>query len=241
MPLPKWGLLRRSATWLAAFFHAAFLATLFSALVAPGARAGAEGTDAPVIAFLGDSLVQGYGLAPEDGLVAQAQRWLDGHGVRAKLLNAGVSGDTTAGGLARLEWTVAGDVDGLAVLLGGNDALRGLAPEGARANLDAILGKAREKGLPVLLIGMRAPANYGPEYKRAFDSLYADLAERHGVLFLPDYLAPLTGRADRAETLRRYFQPDGIHPNAQGVALLVERLGPKLAELARMAGAKARN
>ncbi len=228
---------------------AIILAGSLSALVATGARAGTgavaqSGTRAdapPVIAFLGDSLVQGYGLPPEQGLVPQAQKWLDAHGIRARLVNAGVSGDTTAGGLSRLEWTLSGDVDALAVLLGGNDALRGLPPEETRSNLDAILAGARAKGLPVLLVGIRAPANFGPQYKERFDALFGALAKRHGVLFLPDYLAPLTGRKDRAQTLKRFFQPDGIHPNAEGVALLVKRLGPKLAELAKLAGAAEAN
>ena len=182
-----------------------------------------------MIAALGDSLTQGYGLVPEDGLVPQLEAWLRDKGAGVRLMNAGVSGDTTAGGLSRIEWTLTEDVDALIVALGGNDMLRGLAPEAARENLDGILEVAGGRALPVLLVGIAAPGNYGPEYQAAFAALYAELAAAHGALAYPDILAPLRSDPDRA--LAEWMQGDGIHPNAAGVRRVVEALGPSVLEL----------
>jgi acyl-CoA thioesterase-1 len=181
-----------------------------------------------VIAALGDSLTQGYGLPAEEGFVPQLQAWLDAEGVEAKIVNAGVSGDTTAGGRARVDWTLTPDVDAMIVTLGGNDMLRGLDPAQARGNIE------------VLLVGMSAPGNYGAGYKADFEALYPDLAEAHGTQFYPDFftglLAEEKGAASaRSETIQRYFQGDGIHPNAEGVALIVDDIGPAVAELAAQA------
>lgn len=191
--------------------------------------------DEITIAALGDSLTQGYGLPPEEGLVPQLQAWLDGQGGGVYLLNAGVSGDTTAGGAARVGWTLTPEVDAMVVTLGGNDLLRGIDPAEARRNLDTILKAAQEAHVPVLLIGMRAPGNYGPDYKAAFEANYADLAQAYGTLFLPDYFAGL-GEGDPA-ALQRWFQPDGIHPNAEGVAKIVAAIGPTVLDLAARARA----
>lgn len=210
-----------------------FGAALALALALPGA-ALAEVT----IAALGDSLTQGYGLPQGDGFVPQLQAWLDDNSVDAEVLNAGVSGDTTAGGLSRLDWTLTPEVDALIVALGGNDLLRGLPPEAARANIDAILARATGDGLPVLLIGVTAPGNYGPDYKAAFDAIWPDMAAKHGVLMEPSFLAPIEAARDGSGSdaaMRTLMQPDGIHPNADGVALLVEALGPKVAALAERA------
>ena len=179
-----------------------------------------------VVAALGDSLTQGYGLPAGDGLVPQLQAWLEAQGVEARLINAGVSGDTTAGGLARVDWTLTDEVERLIVALGGNDMLRGLPPEEARANLDAILEAAAAKGVEVLLVGLDAPGNYGAAYRDAFAAAYAELAERHDALLLPDLFAPLRDR-DLAEVM----QPDRVHPDAEGVALIVEVLGPLVVRL----------
>lgn len=189
------------------------------------------------IAALGDSLTQGYGLPPEDGLVPQLQRWLDGQGAEVHLINAGVSGDTTAGGAARVGWTLTPDVDAMIVTLGGNDLLRGIDPAEAHRNLETILKAAGAARVPVLLIGMRAPGNYGPDYKAAFEANYADLARQYDTLFLPDFFAGLGGGGDPA-ALREWFQPDGIHPNAQGVAKIVASIGPGVLDLVARAKAE---
>lgn len=193
-----------------------------------------------VIAALGDSLTQGYGLPAEEGFVPQLQGWLDAEGVEAKILNAGVSGDTTAGGLARVDWTLTPEVDAMIVTLGGNDLLRGLDPAQARGNMDGILSAAKKAEVEVLLVGMSAPGNYGAGYKAEFEGLYPDLAEAYGTLFYPDFFTGLLAEeknaaSARSETVQRYFQGDGIHPNAEGVALIVEDIGPAVAELAARA------
>ena len=183
------------------------------------------------IAALGDSLTQGYGLPPEQGFVPQLQRWLDAQGQEIELINAGVSGDTTAGGLSRIGWTLTDDVDGLVVALGGNDLLRGIDPSVSRANLDGILTEARSRGLPVLLVGMDAPSNYGPDYEAAFEAMYPELAEKHGALHHENFLGALSALGNPEEALERYMQPDRIHPNGDGVALIVEDIGPRVLEL----------
>jgi acyl-CoA thioesterase-1 len=187
------------------------------------------------VAALGDSLTQGYGLPPGDGLVPQLQAWLTARGADAVLVNAGVSGDTTAGGLARLDWTLTPEVDALIVNLGGNDMLRGIDPAVSRANLDAILDTAAARGLPVLLVSLRAPGNYGAAYKTAFDAMYPGLAAEHGALLAENFFLPLidqsTRRLDPA-----LMQADGIHPNAAGVARVVEGLGPLVLDLIARSG-----
>jgi acyl-CoA thioesterase-1 len=180
---------------------------------------------------LGDSLTQGYGLPPEDGFVPQLQAWLEAKGVSVNVVNAGVSGDTTAGGLARIDWTLTPDVRAMIVTLGGNDLLRGLPPEEARANLDGILAKATEHGTQVLLVPMAAPSNYGPDYKSAFDAIYPELAAKYHALLSGPFLAPILAQADRSKAMAEYVQPDGLHPNAKGVALIVDGLGPQVLEL----------
>ncbi|MEM7075726.1 MAG: arylesterase [Pseudomonadota bacterium] len=185
--------------------------------------------DTVTVLMLGDSLTQGYGLPPAEGLVSQLDRWLQEQGADAQLVNAGVSGDTTAGGAARVEWSLTPEIDAMVVALGGNDLLRGLDPEAARGNLQRILDVAQTRDLPVLLVGMQAPGNFGPEYKSAFDRIYPDLAEAYQVLFFPDFFKGL-GDGDLA-SLQRYFQPDGIHPNAAGVAEIVVAMGPSVLEL----------
>ncbi|MEM7597852.1 MAG: arylesterase [Pseudomonadota bacterium] len=183
---------------------------------------------------LGDSLTQGFGLPLEDGLVPQLQRWLDSQGVAATLINAGVSGDTTAGGAARVGWSLTPEVDAMIVTLGGNDMLRGLDPVQARSNIETILQVAEAQEIDVLLVGMQAPGNYGPEYKEAFDSLYPDLAQAYETLFFESFFSGL-GSDDPAE-LQQFFQPDGIHPNAEGVSKIVTALGPSVRALVEESG-----
>lgn len=185
------------------------------------------------IAALGDSLSQGYGLLQEDGFTAQLQDWLVARGHDVTVLNGGVSGDTTAGGLARVGWMLTPDVDAMIVALGGNDLLRGIPPEASRANLDGILQAAQAAGVPVLLVGLTAPGNYGPEYQAAFDAMYPDLAQAYDSLYVESFLGALSEAAedDRQGVLSAYMQADGIHPNAAGVALIVEALGPEVERL----------
>lgn len=184
---------------------------------------------------LGDSLTAGYGLAPEQGYVPQLQAWLQARGADVKVENAGVSGDTTAGGLSRLDWSLTPETDALIVNLGGNDMLRGVDPAEARQNLDAILAGAQARQLPVLLVGLQAPGNFGPDYKQAFDAIFPDLSAQYGVLLYPDYFAPLRGGGDDAQALQDYMQPDAIHPNALGVSRIVEAIGPAVLDLLKKA------
>lgn len=187
------------------------------------------------VAALGDSLTQGYGLAPEDGFVPQLEAWLRAKGADVRIVNAGVSGDTTAGGLSRIDWTLTPDVDAVIVALGGNDVLRGLAPNEARANLDGILERTDVKSLPVLLVGIEAPGNYGSDYKATFEAIYPELASKHDTLLFDNFLAGLTQLDDRAMVMREHMQGDGIHPDASGVALIVEAMGPAVLELVESA------
>ncbi|MEH6772978.1 MAG: arylesterase [Cereibacter changlensis] len=180
---------------------------------------------------LGDSLTAGYGLPPEEGFVPQLQNWLNAKGKDVTIINAGVSGDTTAGGLARLDWSLTPETDAMIVNLGGNDLLRGLDPASSRANLDAILSKASERDLPVLLVGLEAPSNYGPAFKQAFDAIYPELAEQYGADLDTNFFAPLTAEIDIAAARQKYLQADGIHPSAEGVAVIVEAIGPQVEKL----------
>ena len=182
-----------------------------------------------LVAF-GDSLTQGYGLPPQDGFVPQLQAWLTAAGEDVVVINAGVSGDTTAGGASRIDWTLTPDVDALIVNLGGNDMLRGIDPGVSKRNLDAILTAADAKNLPVLLVSLRAPGNYGAEFKVAFDAMYGDLAAKHQDLLAENFFIPLIDQSSRLLD-PALMQADGIHPNAAGVATAIETLGPKVREL----------
>jgi acyl-CoA thioesterase I len=182
------------------------------------------------IVALGDSLTAGYGLREADGFVPQMQAWLDAAGADAVVLNAGVSGDTTAGGASRLGWALTPETDALIVNLGGNDMLRGIDPAEVRANLEQIMAEAAARGLPVLLVGLRAPGNYGADYKAAFDAVYPDLAAKYDALTVVNYFTPLIDQ-DKALLDPALMQGDGIHPNRQGVAAAVAVLGPKVMEL----------
>ncbi|KIC37662.1 GDSL family lipase [Ruegeria sp. ANG-R] len=187
-----------------------------------------------VIAALGDSLTQGYGLPEQEGFVSQLQRWLQNEGADIHLINAGVSGDTTAGGAARVDWTLTPEVDGMIVALGGNDLLRGIDPGVSRSNLEAIMSAAQASDVDVLLIGMQAPGNYGADYKQSFDAIYPELAQQYDALYAESFFDGLTAGGDPAAA-RQYMQSDGIHPNAEGVALIVDSLGPFVLALAERA------
>jgi len=176
------------------------------------------------ILVLGDSLSAGYGLAAAEAFPAQLERALQEAGQKVRVINAGVSGDTTSGGLARLDWALAEHPQLVIVQLGANDALRGLDPALAKANLDAILTRLKRDGVGVLLTGMRAPRNLGPAYYTKFDSLYRDLAKKHQV--------PLDSFFLEGVALRPELNlADGLHPNPKGVAVIVKRLLPQVCTL----------
>lgn len=168
---------------------------------------------------LGDSLMAGYGLGGADGFPARLQAALEERGHAVEIVDAGVSGDTTSGGLARLDWSIPDDVDGVILELGANDALRGLPPEATRENLRSMIERLQARGIPVLLAGMLAPPNLGPDYEARFNTIYPDLAEEYGLVLYPFFLDGVTGNA-------AMLLPDGMHPNAQGVEKMVENILP---------------
>lgn len=180
---------------------------------------GAAAAEPVRILALGDSLTAGYGLARQDSFPARLQAALGRRGIAAEVINAGVSGDTTAGGRARLEWALA-DAPAVAIVeLGANDGLRGLDPEATFANLDAIVRRLKAARVAVLLTGMKAPPNLGAEYGAAFNAVFPRIAEKHGVAFHPFFLDGVAAEPE-------LNQDDGIHPNAAGVKIIVERLLP---------------
>jgi len=176
-----------------------------------------------LLAF-GDSLSAGYGLALGEGFTDQLGMALRKEGLDVKVLNGGVSGETTAGGLARLDWMLSDEPDAVIVELGANDGLRGLDPDETQANLDAILNKLNQHNIPALLTGMLAPPNLGSEYGEDFNGLYPMLANRHDVLFYPFFLEGVAGNPE-------FNQEDAIHPNAKGVAEIIRRILPSVKEL----------
>lgn len=172
------------------------------------------------VLMLGDSITAGYGLPPGQGLVPRLQAALQAPGRQVRLIDAGVSGDTTAGGLARIDWSLAENPQAAVVALGGNDGLRGLPPANSRANLAGILDRLAARNIPVLLAGMLAPPNLGADYGREFASIYTTLAaERPRLILYPFLLEGVAGDA-------ALNQPDGIHPNPAGVAEMVRRMLP---------------
>lgn len=199
--------------------------------IALAAAPAAALADGPLkLAALGDSLTQGYGLPQDQGLVPQLQGWLRAAGHDVIVINAGVSGDTTAGGLSRLDWTLADQPDAMIVALGGNDLLRGIDPAASRANLDAILTRLEAEGVPALLVGLPAPGNYGPEFQQDFEAMYPELAEAHGAALYPDLLAPIAEKYATGESYADLMQDDHLHPSAAGVTAIVAAMGPVVAE-----------
>ena len=181
------------------------------------------------IVVLGDSLAAGYGLTRDSSFPARLEVLLRQRGYQVQVVNAGVSGDTSAGGLARLDWALDERPDLMIIELGANDALRGLDPLQTRQNLSAILSRLRDAGVQPLLTGMKAPRNLGEDYYTKFDRLYADLARQHQVPFYPFFLAGVA--ADPALN-----QADGIHPTAAGVEVIVRRLLPLVEEVLKCLG-----
>jgi acyl-CoA thioesterase-1 len=207
----------------------ATLLVLAASMVVLGSTAQAKPLK---IVAVGDSLVAGYGLEASDSFPAQLERALRAKGHDVSVINAGVSGDTTAGGLARLEWALPADADAAILELGANDALRGLSPDAARKNLDKMLEILSARGLPILIAGMRAPNNWGAEYALKFNGMYSDLAKAHDAMLYPFFLEGVA----LDPTLN---QPDGLHPNAKGVAEIVRRILPMAEALIDRAKAKA--
>jgi len=176
-----------------------------------------------IVAF-GDSLTAGYGLPANEAFPAQLQRALDAKGLAVKVVNAGVSGDTAAGGLSRLDWSVPDGTDAVILELGANDALRGFDPEITRKALDTMLRRLKERKISVLLCGMVAPPNLGAEYGRAFNSIFPDLAAETGAILYPFFLSGVA-------TDPKLNQRDGLHPTAAGVAVIVDRILPQVEHL----------
>jgi acyl-CoA thioesterase-1 len=173
----------------------------------------------PVILDFGDSLTAGYGLMPEQAFPARLEAWLRARGIATKVINAGVSGDTTAGGLARLDWALADKPDLVILAMGANDALRGIDPRLTYANLDKILTRIQAAGAKVLLLGMRAPPNWGRRYQAQFDAIFPDLATKHHVSLYPFFL-------DGVALDPALNQSDGLHPTARGADIIAERVAP---------------
>lgn len=184
----------------------------------------ARADEVRILAF-GDSLVAGWGLAEKDSFPAQLERALAARGRSVEIVDGGVSGDTSAGGLARLDWTVGGTrPDAVIVELGANDGLRGLDPARTEANLEAVLEGLERRRLPVLFAGMLAPPNLGREYRAAFNAVFPRLAAEHDVIFYPFFLDGVAAKPG-------LNQGDGMHPNAAGVAVIVERILPAVLDL----------
>jgi acyl-CoA thioesterase I len=201
-------------------------AAAFAAVLAATAHAAAAHTLRLVA--LGDSLTAGYGLPPGKAFPDRLEAALRAKGWDVKVINAGVSGDTAANALARYDWSVPKDADALIVELGGNDMLRGMKPEATKTTLAAILDKARAARLPVLLAGMRAAPNLGGEYSGEFSPIYSALAKSYDVSLYPFFLDGVAGDP-------KLDQPDGLHPNAQGVEIIVQKILPSVEALLKQA------
>lgn len=195
------------------------LLVLFVNLYTP-ASAQTSGQSPVKMLVLGDSLVAGYNMPARDAFPAQLERRLKAEGYNLRVINAGVSGDTTAGALARLNWLLGPDKPQFAlVALGANDMLRGVDPAQTYANLDAILTRLAQEKVQVILAGMLAPSNYGADYAKEFTTVYTQLADKHKVAFYPFFLEKVAGQKD-------LNQADGMHPNQAGVAVMVEGILP---------------
>jgi acyl-CoA thioesterase-1 len=208
----------------------AALAKLAAALIALAALAGAAAAEVRILA-LGDSLTAGYGLPEGEGFVPRLDAWLAEHGAPdVVVVNGGVSGETSAGGLARIGWALGDDIDAVIVELGANDMLRGIDPGVTQANLDGILNAIDAEGLPALLAGLPAPPNYPEDYRKAYKAMFRDLAEKHDAIYYSSFLAGM-GQGRGMREIMRLFQSDGLHPTAEGVQAIVEHIGPKVLEL----------
>jgi acyl-CoA thioesterase-1 len=199
---------------------AAIAVAVLSLVNLPGTSAIAADGDDPVrIVGFGNSLMAGYGLNGSEGFPARLQAALEARGHNVEITDAGVSGDTSSGGLARLDWSIPEDVDGVILELGANDALRGLPPEKTRENLDAMITRLKERGIEVLLAGMLAPPNLGADYETHFNAIYPELADKYDVVLYPFFLDGVTGNPE-------FLLDDGMHPNANGINTMVDGILP---------------
>jgi acyl-CoA thioesterase-1 len=211
----------------------AFIAALIAGVAVPvPLHKIAASPSAPVIVAFGDSLTAGLGLPRDQSFPAQLQASLTARDIAAKVVDAGVSGDTAMAALQRLDWALPDDADAVIIELGGNDALQGIPPDGTKAAIEKMIEKVQAKGLPILLAGQEAPRNMGKDYVDQFRALFADLAQRYDVIFYPFFLEGVALNDD-------LMQADGLHPNAKGVAVIVENIMPKVDEL--LAKVKAKN
>jgi acyl-CoA thioesterase I len=199
--------------------------TICAAMIAPILHPASAAPSHPIsIVAFGDSLTAGYGVKTSESFPAQLQMALQAKGHKVTITNAGVSGDTTSGGLERLDWALDPKPDAVILELGANDALRGVDPKVPRENLDKMLADLKAKGIPVLLTGMKAPNNWGDDYTKKFDAIFPDLASKYGVPLYPFFLEGVA--LDPSLT-----QPDGLHPTGKGVAEIVKRILPDVEAL----------
>lgn len=205
-------------------FYYIFASFMFVLAFISPAQADLNACEGKQLVVFGDSLVAGYGLEPGAAYPEQLTKKLEEKGIQLQVINAGVSGDTTSSGLARLEWSVGENADAVILELGANDALRGISPEVTEKNLDAMISSFKSKGIDVLLAGMMAPPNMGPSYGEAFNSIYARLAEKHDIPLYPFFLDGVVADA-------KLNQPDGIHPTKDGIAVIVEKSLPAVMKL----------
>ena len=200
------------------FFRRLFILGLLASFFTASSLAYA---DTKRLMIFGDSLVAGYGLPVEEGFTGQLQTRLEDEAMAIEVINAGVSGDTSAGGLARLDWSLVEKPDYILIVLGGNDLLRGINPADTRQNLDKILARLQMLGVQTFLAGMLAPVNLGPEYGAEFNPIYPELAKKYHTGFYPFFLKDVA-------LVPKLNQRDGLHPNAEGVAKIIDEMMPIL-------------
>jgi len=224
MDIDPRGPVRRILGWKYVFLKP-IAASVLSLTLFGTALVASAATERPVkIVAFGDSLTVGYGLPATDAFPVKLAHALEAKGIKVQIVNAGVSGDTASGGLARLDWSLPSDTDAVILELGANDAMRGIDPAVTRQALAAILTKLKERGVAVLLCGMYAPPNMGADFERAYQRMYPQLARSYDAILYPFFLDGVAGH-------REHNQADGIHPTSKGVDLIVKAILPKVEEL----------
>lgn len=195
-------------------------------VLTPTASPASSDIEAPVLLALGDSLTEGLGVEESEAYPALLEEYLQSEGLSWRVQNAGVSGETSSGALSRLEWVLRTEPDAVLIVIGGNDGLRGIDPEVTKANIASMLRLLQEKQIPVLLGGMQAPGNLGPDYTEAFEAIYPTVAKSLEVPLIPFFL-------EGVAAVPELNQPDRIHPTAEGYQEIVERIGPQVVEWLR--------